>query len=628
MSLSAVVGMSEINSSSYSDTTIQTLEASKSLSPPPGTLAAVPDLPCTSLTVPESISVPKIHSLPVELMSCIFSMIHAEDGPFSAYYYPGSTRLLPSMRWAKLMLVCQRWRNVGLHTPRLWRFVLVTANPDALQFRLARSRSSHIDVFFTPTSSSNPGAIPMLLLEAGRIRSISHCTTIQQAMKFDQRFDGTEHCDMLRLIQPLFSCPLPALEEVVIFPRSAGNDEHVVDGQFNLGLTGELHPRIRRLAIGHIRLPQTPSLWRSLHQLEIRDMSHEVARPVSVDDILIILRNAPDLEILQLSDIRNRFYSESVRDYPARIPLQTTSLSRLRIVKVHGPPSFIVGILQHVSCPALAELCIRTCVPEDADFGRFVEKLLLPIAADLISTLNRLHLTSGSQTITLTDNPGSKICRCGVRRFKLVLISSATSRNLGVTALDILCDVFPDAPLRYFEVIDCSRDIPPPTWERFLATFTSLHTLSLDTPTLSVVHTMLDVLAAGIYGRFLPPHQCTLLIRWPKQVDTTLDSYDLIRRLLDVVDSRTAQSADLTLCVSLQIEHSRFLPHTYRSTPPHFKMHRWLLFELAQKCAFWLDFMGFRGEGALESLFSEEETERIVAEIEMKKTAKTSTTVE
>ncbi|RDX51836.1 hypothetical protein OH76DRAFT_1346612, partial [Lentinus brumalis] len=76
------------------------------------------------------------------------------------------------MHWAMLMLVCQRWRNIALHTPRLWRVVYVTANLDALKLQLARSCPATIDLFFKPPTSLLKNAMPILLKEAHRIRTI------------------------------------------------------------------------------------------------------------------------------------------------------------------------------------------------------------------------------------------------------------------------------------------------------------------------------------------------------------------------------------------------------------------------------------------------------------------------
>ena len=573
---------------------------------PPAMHATVPNQACASVTevIVQDDPLPPVHSLPVELVTSIF-IVYAKDTEHvdaSDYFYAGESpgkkeKERFSMHWVGLMLVCRRWRNIGLCTPRLWCYIHVTANSDALRFRLAKSHPSLIDVFFTPAALSNATAMEMLLAEASRIRSISHSEYIPQPLLMHLK--NPEHARMLRFIKPLFSHPLPALEDIVIFPYSVGDDEHVVDRHFDLGLTVELHPRIRTFAICSIRLP-SPSSWRYLRVLKLKMFTAVHL----IEDLVCIFSNAPDLEVMVLIGV----FVNSAVDYPMRTP-KRTPLSRLRKVALMGPAAFVGAVLQRIRCPALVLLHVDTHVADKAIVRRFFPTMLLPIARRLISTLHRLYLQMVSWKTTISSSP----IGYNVARFTLDVCHPAPAdSNASEPAVDVLCHVLSGAPLRHIELVNYIYPIPLDAWTRLLTIFTSLRKIVLHKTTLAIVHSLLDALATPVNGRLLPPQPCTLFIEQPLDMHNTLHSHDLLQHLLNVITSRVDECADCALSVVLDIVH----PVGRTGTILNFKMHRWLLYAIARKSGSQLDFADWANKMGFGQLYDYEESRWLAAGIE------------
>ena len=225
-----------------------------------------------------------IHHLPTELIAQIFR----EYATVELYHFELICMVLPphktSMVWVTLMLVCKRWREIGLRSPTLWRVIHVTSNLEALQYRLARSSPCTIDVVFGKSVTNS--AMSLLIQEAKRIRSIYH----------DRRFP----ISALSTIQQLLSATLPALENIVVEPYRQTFELHnniVVD----LCVDATLQPAVKKLVVSWVVVPRAPSLefWSQLRVLKV-EIDHKQPHAMRGRDMANILASAPHLEVLAL----------------------------------------------------------------------------------------------------------------------------------------------------------------------------------------------------------------------------------------------------------------------------------------------------------------------------------------
>ncbi|RDX51837.1 hypothetical protein OH76DRAFT_1554828 [Lentinus brumalis] len=558
--------------------------------------------------------VPPIHALPVELIVSIIH--HYAQSDFSVFYayHDGPPREPPIMNWVALMLVCRRWRNIALNTPRLWRLIHVTADLDLLRLHLARSAPATIDVFFMPPASLVNDAMPILLTEAHRIRTISHCKDIRLAMtKASMRHFLHVGFRMLEYMKPLFSRPLPALETMVIWPTVSAVDRQ--SAPFDLDLMAERHPQLRKLACSHIRLPSSPTFWSSLRELHL-GIRRNVQYPTLVDDILHILASTPQLEILQLPD---RYSADPAPHRTTTCALETVVLQHLRIIEFCGrqDSSFVGAILQHILVPVLRRLHLEISVPHDAEVGDLVRQVLLPAARGLISTLDRLHVAANHWWVSMhsEDSDDSPLCR-----FRLKIhIQSDVTLNRFATAFDVLCHALQDAPLEFLHFRDSchsrSSVIPQQMWQSFLSTCTSLRTVKFENTNLPCVYSMLDALATpGDSDGALPSCPDKIQIVRPYGVLNSVYSHDLIKHLLDIARARASANRPLQVCLEMAHLQQQYLSR-FRDprivTVSSFKAHRWLLLALAEQCNFDGRFWDSHHKTRLDDLFDENEWERI-----------------
>ncbi|KAH9941874.1 uncharacterized protein BXZ73DRAFT_5157, partial [Epithele typhae] len=157
------------------------------------------------------------------------------------------------MGWVKLMLVCQRWRAIGLTTPALWRIIPITANTEALEYRLGQVEACPFDLIVHHTAAANSEAVPLLLPQIHRMRSISS--------GHDFRFD------VLDSIRPILSAPmLPALDRLDIVPTwSPSTPEYEVE----VGLEDAIWSPLRHVRSFGIFLPCEAWFWQNLCSLDL-----------------------------------------------------------------------------------------------------------------------------------------------------------------------------------------------------------------------------------------------------------------------------------------------------------------------------------------------------------------------
>ncbi|KAI0367107.1 hypothetical protein BV20DRAFT_908563, partial [Pilatotrama ljubarskyi] len=81
-----------------------------------------------------------VNKLPNELLGEVFAHLQGDADDPNHFFFG----------WSTALLVCRRWRAVGVSTPSLWRVIRAREMPDYLHMRtsLARSGQTKLTVLF------------------------------------------------------------------------------------------------------------------------------------------------------------------------------------------------------------------------------------------------------------------------------------------------------------------------------------------------------------------------------------------------------------------------------------------------------------------------------------------------
>ncbi|TBU28026.1 hypothetical protein BD309DRAFT_905380 [Dichomitus squalens] len=423
-----------------------------------------------------------IARLPTELLTTIFSLV----GPYQRLIPFSDEGAKTWMGWARLMLVCRHWRNVGLSTRWLWRRIGVTSNLEALQYRLSRTVGCTIDVIFSSYSETNERAVPLLLPYARSIRSV----------QMPEWSLGFYESDNLPAIKPLFEVPLPALERIDLsgLPLLRGRP---LDTPFDLGLSEKLHPGVRRLVMpSHIKMPSTPTFWSALRELDISSERYD-GRQACLDDFLQVVAGAPYLESLA---VLGTLTSRSLRrkDTPTSgddVPTSPYRLARLRTVRLEGELAFVAPILQRIDAPALCVLHISACIPPDADIADSAALLFPPPLRHVLAKCKALYVSKNEPSdfqicSNAHQNPRNIQFKADALRVPLFfhVISYRPLPPQLSTVIGVLCDGFCTAPLQTLVFEEFSDSAPVAAWRSLQATFSDLQSIRVGSESLELVY--------------------------------------------------------------------------------------------------------------------------------------------
>ncbi|EJF60528.1 hypothetical protein DICSQDRAFT_181244, partial [Dichomitus squalens LYAD-421 SS1] len=391
------------------------------------------------------------------------------------------------MGWVPLMLVCRLWRNVGIQTPWLWRRIGVTSNLEALQYHLSRTVGCTIDLILSYHSKGMKESMPLLLPFAHSIRSIQ--TEPSEPIKF--KFES------LPLIKALFEAPLPALETVNIqvYTRDPRWQEA---GPFDLGLSGKLHPRVRRLDVAsHIAIPCTPNVWGALRSLRAC-IDGVVNRDRPVDDILRVLAGAPNLESLVVSEEHYSYDSESS---PANTIAPNGSmpilhrLHNLRKIRLEGSFWFVARVLKRIDAPALSIFHVSACPPANVDVADSAALLFPPPLRHILSKSEHLYVSANNALdFQICSHAKIRTPRdfLSWENDSVPLIFRVTGYTWSTsplsTALSALRDGFQTAPLQTLSFERLHVAAPVVAWKTLQVTFPDLRSVRIGSKSLNVIY--------------------------------------------------------------------------------------------------------------------------------------------
>ena len=403
-----------------------------------------------------------IFALPPELIVQIFLHVSTTFG-----YNP---------QWVDLMRVCVLWRDIGLATPELWRWIRLSRNLARMSQHLTYSRNTTIDLEVCSTlNDTRPEdlepAMRLVIPHATRIRSVS------TAVEFE----------WLTLLVPLFHNEMPELRTISIatLDDEDGRDDRD-KSELALGISGHLQPQVRNFVANRIEVPFGGPFWYTMRVMDIRIHADH---PVALDptDILKIIQTAPCLEVIKLAWI----FNNSHPPLQALSPMPPTTLDALHTLHVSGPAIYLPTLLEGIRAPSLA------CLHIDADVSPGLPRavalsvagLLPPTVHPFLASLTTLRVRETFCGFYIADAPAPES-----RTFMLnVRLGRPGKLHRALCALALA--LRGRAPhLARLTIEDHWDGAPASSWAEVFTAFSDLSTLEFDCHAGEVVCAALEAL--------------------------------------------------------------------------------------------------------------------------------------
>jgi hypothetical protein len=289
--------------------------------------------------------------------------------------------------------VCQRWRRIALSNPTLWTELepwLDHSNPRIAQEWMKRAKNQPLIVSWT---CPEPSFLDADSRESGT-RTIKH--VLSQGTVGHLAVDGS-HEELLPIIQLYArSRRTEHLQElVVVLDEGGGEDDEWLLPFANSEMTETPH-KLQHLSLHNCHLLPDSILF---HHLRSLDISTDFARPLHMDDVLLMIRSAPLLESIALkglvSDDTWAQHSQSSSAHQYDEQLRLDSLTSFTF-EDHLAPGLI--IMRRMRAPLL-----RSIILHEISFGD--EHKVLNFAGALNAFQDRTthdqwrHITSVSVNI-------------------------------------------------------------------------------------------------------------------------------------------------------------------------------------------------------------------------------------
>jgi hypothetical protein len=255
--------------------------------------------------------------------------------------------------------VCQRWRRIALSNPTLWTELepwLNHSNPRIAQEWMKRAKNQPLIVSWTCPELSFPDADS----RERETRTIKH--VLSQGTVGRLAVDGS-HEELLPIIQLYArSRRTEHLQQlVVVLDEGGGEDDEWLLPFANSEMTETPH-KLQHLSLHNCHLVPDSILF---HHLRSLDISTDFARPLHMDDVLLMLRSAPLLESIALkglvSDDTWAQHSQSSSAHQYDQQLRLDSLASFTF-EDHLAPGLI--IMRLVRAPLL-----RSIILHEISFG-------------------------------------------------------------------------------------------------------------------------------------------------------------------------------------------------------------------------------------------------------------------
>ena len=398
-----------------------------------------------------------IDSLPNEL---VFEVFCAYDAAMAFDHDRHLSRKMDRCyrcHWAPLMLVCRRWRTLGISTPCLWQHIEVSDNLHWVELALVRSRSLAIRLMFTdrfPLAET----LHFLTPHAGRIQALIYPIAFLPGR--------------ISRLEGLFKVALPTLHEIEVVDRSCTP----MSPAYDLSVLGNVPlPALRTLRLSSIYIPLQSRMLSNLHCLCLDGDVFHIKRIDHVE-FLNILGGCVELKELRLDRVL-RHISEGT--FPNRGIRLTFPHLRKLVVRDHTwiTSSFLsnLQLSQNVT--------LQVCLPWQGGLSH----ALYTESLDSLLPSDRSGLPILRTITTATINCWHEFyvaIKAKNRDAKITLKISGSMRDPGTfylsEAQEQFRDLFAGAPLEHIELTGDLDLVPDIQYHlRFFAQYPELRSLRL-----------------------------------------------------------------------------------------------------------------------------------------------------
>ncbi|KAG6813580.1 hypothetical protein H0H92_009624 [Tricholoma furcatifolium] len=280
-----------------------------------------------------------IHDLPSELLALVFILGAEDDAMFPV----------------RVSHVCRKWREIALHSPSLWRRIMLSPDIDMWKERISRAGACTLDIQllpWRPTPERRLHYVDALAVQlcflpvtsfVRRWRSLEIAFADYSPYLWNAALSGC--CSRSRRAQA------PALQDLTLIYRA--NDDAK-----EFCLFAGYAPRLRSVTLDGIKLTWLPSLFKNLTFLDYSHHGFSVGHQ-AVHDVIAMLEVSSRLVELRLTFPPKRRSVPSIRSQPVDRRVLLLSLQQLHL-RVEGSDILyeLACVMTLVLTPSLASLCL------------------------------------------------------------------------------------------------------------------------------------------------------------------------------------------------------------------------------------------------------------------------------
>ncbi|KAG6850347.1 hypothetical protein H0H93_014620 [Arthromyces matolae] len=282
-----------------------------------------------------------IHRLPVELLAHVFVLGSEEDVMFPV----------------RISHVCHKWRHIALHTPTLWRRIMLGPSIDMWKERISRAGTCTLDVQLLPLRTARWQAHHREYLDATTVQWYFHLVTalLQRWRSLEVVFTDYSPYLWNAALSGLCSrsrrALAPAMRDLTLVYRA--NDD---TKEFTL--FGGYAPNLRNVTLDGIRLTWLPSLFSNLTYLDYTHHGFTVGHQ-AVFDVINVLEVSSRLVELRILFPPPRLQVYHTRSNPVTRRVILSSLQHLHL-RVEGSdiPFELAHLMTLVLSPSLISLSL------------------------------------------------------------------------------------------------------------------------------------------------------------------------------------------------------------------------------------------------------------------------------
>lgn len=274
-----------------------------------------------------------IQILPTEILLLIFFILVDEE--ISAQEFAISDFGSKFCQYYSFTRVCQRWRNISLQAPGLWRDVMCL-NEQIVSAMLHRSQRMPVKIYYVDShrddhtlESSRGRAARLALREVGRIEVIVMQGRMHNISQLINAIEGPV---------PLLTCLLLKLPS---------GQAYELPGSF---LAQNPPPQLLNLTLYNVSAPISHPAFRSRNLTVLILNDFEINIPIPVDAFLRLLHANPGLHTLQVT-----FAADSSQSVAFS---QMVTLPKLEKLFLRAVPQFVDTVVSHLHIPRAAVLNI------------------------------------------------------------------------------------------------------------------------------------------------------------------------------------------------------------------------------------------------------------------------------